>query len=738
MVFLLLISLIDFKPKILWKGYEKVRYKGEKAYKNPLAFRYIGPYGGIIFKPISSDPKKVVAVSLIEYHKCENIFTDSFKIVIPYGYSFYKISNGIGVMSGDSQFVLARNDTSYYFTSDNFLTIDTVYMNAEIDFITGKDDTVYMIVGDSLLKSVDGGATFNFVYDFENFLGPGDYSYVMDVNPGNANDIFLYISDGYYAYSFDGGNTITFGFMDTVNVFSLRISHFDSNNIYMTTESGIIVTKDRGTTWDTLWLTPFPGTPVYPGFAIDVIPLSSDTFLLSSLIHKGIYKAFYDAFTSMWFYSMVDTTFVPLFFEPVYKNGVLSDTFYVGSNDGIYYTTNKGNTWNQVKTKLKAVVIPGPGAISLKKDTVFLISGGGIVYRSYDLPSGFTQLNFKGNLIFFGNNMIKNERTNPLNLYVVTPYMRLPLTGFEYKTLWFSNDGGNTFTLKDTSTNLLTFYDMFYGSNTDTLFLWNSDSIVRTGDGGLSFQIIYKDTSNIGKVEGEEDTIFILKNTGDTLLMSYNGGDTFNFASVLLNGPYDIYWAKGTPYIFYPDTFSNLWCYDIVNNIFSTVFTPPTSSSVLINAYPSEDGLIYALYQDTLTQEYLIYYKQIPAGTLMTASLPPVNEMFVGLIPARGGKLLLYSLGRGFYFTTVTDIKESYSLRKNSDISLAGSFVKDKVVFLTNLKANRKVSIFNIAGRKVLSKSLFIKNKAQIDISSLSKGTYYIKVENRFLKFVKF
>jgi photosystem II stability/assembly factor-like uncharacterized protein len=729
-----------FELNLGWKNierFQRYKYLQMSKFYNPQAFYYIGPYGGMSFKPISShfNKSKVVLKTLFDIHKCENIFADTFEIVIPYGAEFTGFPLGDGVMTAQDRFVIKAYDTLYYFTQNNFLSVDSVYTFGKINFIDSKRDTVYMIIGDSLFKSVDGGENFYFVYDLENILSERMYSYLMDISPLSANKIAITafsdtVDTLYFLYSLDGGFSFGMNKIDTLPAFSLRIAHFDDDYVLITGSGGILKTQDFGSTWERIIVYPSVGMPVMPAAILDVVPLHPDTFLISSLLDRGVFKAFFINFPppGYWFSSVVDTTFAPMFFEPIYINGSLSDTFYLGSNDGVFYTLDRGNSWIQFKERLKGIIIVGPGAFSAKKDTAFIITAGGIPYRNYDFISGFEELNFEGALAFWGSNLIENYRDISDNLYIVTPYLRL-LEG--YKTLWFSGDGGNSFINQDTTSSLPGFYDMFFGNNSNTLYLWNSDSIIKTEDGGNSYLVIYKDTSDIEVVQGEGDTLFVLS-PDDSLFVSYDGGMSFYFLKVL-PGSEIIFWLKGS-YVFYSDTLENLLYYDLNSDIIDTTFK--FQNKDFIFAFPSEDGFIYALYFDLSTSVYEIYYSPVPKGNVTTEQIP-IQERFIGFFPGTEGKILLYSMGRGFYYMDVVGIGENKRVYKNK-VFIYGNFVKDRIEFFVPLRSKLNLYIFDITGRKVLYKSIKSDRRAHLNLKFLPSGTYYLKVnKDKLYKIIK-
>ncbi len=740
-----ILYLINPHLQIRWGGYKHLKgfYKKGKILKNPiLGPKYIGPEGGIIFYPVSSEykVKKVLAPSLFDYHKCENVFAgDTFEIVIPYGMNLISFKKP-GVMTGPNTSLLIRDSISYYFTSDNFITVDTVFFSSELSAIDARGDTVYMIVGDSLLRSTNGGGTFNFIFDIEDFIGPGNYDYLIDVFPFNSNIISIYVSTGnfgYFLYSSNGGVSFTKDSLPYNEVISLRFLHLNPNYIFLVTfDTGVVYTPDAGATWNVAQINYTFSLPAYPVFGFDILPFHPDTFLFSSIADRGIYKVFYDQILNGWFYSIVDTNLIPFFFEPVYKNGSLYDTFYVGSNDGIYYTTDKGKNWVRYKNRLKAVILQGPSQVCSRKDTSFIITGGGVVYRSFDiLNTGFEELSFKGNLMFFGNNMIDNFYNSPSNLYLITPKIRVLDPSF-YRVLFYSSNAGNSFILRNSNYELSLFEDIIPGSNVNAFYLWNEDSIIKTTTSGSSFLTIMKTLDNIGHMDGEGDTFFILKKN-DSLYASFDGGNSFSFLDLLPNANTGgkIYYVKGSKYVFFIDTIANnLMYYNITSSFVDVAIEAPSSSHILIDISPSYDNYIYALFYDTLNTIYEIYYRAMPNGNLMSAPVSGLEKP-VGIVALNNGFLLIYEMGRGAYLMGVTSINEAF--REKSGILYVPSFVIGDFLEIKGIKDKISYSIFDISGRKIL-KGFISSPEERINLKFFKKGIYYMKIEKGIYKFIKF
>lgn len=718
--------------EISWRWKKGIKTFSEVSFSYPLT--YLGPEGGMIVYPITSEVnlKKVVLPSLLEYHKCENVFAgDTFEIAIPYsGNNFRTIKSG--VMTSNSTFLLLRDYVSYFFTNDNFQTVNTITLNSKIGAIDNVLSHVYMIVGDSLLQSLDGGNSFNFVKDLETVLPVSNYNYLLDVYPFNSNIIAilardLNTSNYYFLYSTDGGSNFNLYLLNiSGDALSMRFSPSFSNVIFLTTGSAIYYTVNAGTSFNSVQLNINP--PFYPAFVLDVLPIAgADSFLFSSLVDVGIYKA-KRLMGNVFNYTYIDTTFIPFFFEPTYRSSVLNDTFYVGSNDGVYYTTDRGKTWIRYKKRLKALLLMGPGQVASKRDTSYLISEGGITYRSYDLINqGFNELPFKGNLIFFGNNLVENFYFSSKSLYLLTHKIRVLGSPID-RILFFSNDAGGTFSLRSSDTSLLNYIDILPGRNQNTIYLYNPSDIIKSTDGGITFSSIYN--APIRYSVGENDTIFVLKQN-DSLYASFDGSN-FNPLSKLQNSR-ELYYVRGLPYVLYPDTLKNYLMYlDLSTSQIDTAIKRPNSNSLLIHSSMSYDGYVYSLFIDTLTMEKRIYYKKMPDGALNSFLLNLQNP--VGIIALNNFYVLIYEFGRVLYITRATSVSEN----QNAHFKLFGfSYSNGNTLKFKGIKDYLDYKIFDLSGR-VLDSGILTPNDNALNLNNLISGTYYIRLKDRSFKFIKF
>ncbi|MDQ1266876.1 MAG: hypothetical protein QG635_2029 [Bacteroidota bacterium] len=71
-------------------------------------------------------------------------------------------------------------------------------------------------------------------------------------------------------------------------------------------------------------------------------------------------------------------------------------------------------------------------------------------------------------------------------------------------------------------------------------------------------------------------------------------------------------------------------------------------------------------------------------------------------------------------------------LENNSEMRIIPNPATD-FIHISGIESSEIVSIYSIEGIKVLEGT----NNERIDVSSLSKGIYIIKVQNKYMKFIK-
>lgn len=712
MINVMIIIAVFYFP---FKKIEVPKFKFKKS-ENFLQsnWQWIGPEGGIIPKPLShpSLNDRVLALSLTDVWRKEN------------GESFFEIVNGMeyifplygspGVLSSPSKGIVASYN-NLYFTQDNWQTIDTTPWSSEIMFIAGDhSDTIYLIsFPDSLFHSLDGGQTFNFVSQIPGISILADTNYVISVDPSNSGNlgIFAFGPPAIFYWSQDGGNT--FEMRDTLlleTITSLRISPFNSNTMLaFSPDTGVLMTTDGGYTWNQLYTLPLFGVLL----PVDGVFTYPDTFLISSVINPGIFKA-YQQFGN-WFVQVVDTTFVPFIFERA------GNRIYCGSNNGIYVSFNSGNSWTNLKDSLRACSFIERGMFSIVRDTVGIIDMGGIPFKIYGMQA--FEMNFLGHPSYFGYSNIEISPNSANNIYLTNSHIRLSGTNLVIHTLWVSNDGGNYFSPVNDSTGLLSYSDMMLGNSDSTIFMYNDSNLIRSFDGGTSFDTIFSISSGIDLCDNFKDTIFILTEN-DTIFYSYDAGTSFGFL-YYLPGVNDMSYDELNRVLYICD-FTNLYSLNILTNSFDTVFV---SSYGINNIYASEDGWVYALLTDTLNQTQFIYYTQ-GSGNPVFADTVLSNVYFGGIIAGNGNLVYAHSGGRSIFATNLIKVDEYKTTHKCRLI--LGTVFKDYIYLNSNI-SGLKFEIYDFSGRKLNHRINLLNSR--IKISGLKSGVYILKEKNTGKKF---
>ncbi len=193
-----------------------------------------------------------------------------------------------------------------------------------------------------VLKTIDGGASWNQVYNEESAANPVR---VVVLNPDNPNQIIIGTASGSAVKSADAGNTwqLIKDFTDRVNGLFWR-----SGNIY-------ILLRNQGLL-------------MAPGFG------GSFSQITTSL------NKTYD------FSRLAYTTPNPIsFFNQVYVDATTPDLIYMTTDKGLYKTTDGGKSWFLQNLPIKPDQADGRAiAISKSSSNIVYTSVGATIYKSLD------------------------------------------------------------------------------------------------------------------------------------------------------------------------------------------------------------------------------------------------------------------------------------------------------------------------------------------------------------------
>ncbi|RZN78715.1 MAG: T9SS type A sorting domain-containing protein, partial [Winogradskyella sp.] len=151
-------------------------------------------------------------------------------------------------------------------------------------------------------------------------------------------------------------------------------------------------------------------------------------------------------------------------------------------------------------------------------------------------------------------------------------------------------------------------------------------------------------------------------------------------------------------------------------------------------------------------------------GTLLTTD-PFVDSMDIdgpddilgtiddGLIPAQGGALI--DAGIALPNTPLTDITgrtrivglaidvgayESQTVLSNTDFEITTLSIypnpTNQILNIQGLKTSENIEVYNISGQKLFTKTIDL-SKNTIDVSQLSAGLYFLKINDESIKFIK-
>lgn len=217
------------------------------------------------------------------------------------------------------------------------------------------------------------------------------------VVPSSGNGSILYICNGGFAVSEDGG--ITWKQVATpASPHGMAVDPQDRTVIYLSAPgSGVLKSHDGGTTWALL-----PGSPI-------ISPGS-----ISGILHNPL---------------QVDLT--------------QTNTVYYGTDNGMFVSHDSGNTWTEITTGFAAgdTAIRDVAGDPASPGTVFVLAGGptsavASLYQSADHGNSWTLL----------SSSLDGERVVPdlLNANIIYLY------GLQTHAVYKSVDGGHTFAPSDT------------------------------------------------------------------------------------------------------------------------------------------------------------------------------------------------------------------------------------------------------------------------------------------------
>jgi photosystem II stability/assembly factor-like uncharacterized protein len=218
-----------------------------------------------------------------------------------------------------------------------------------------NDNNVYVSYeGGDYLKSTDGGATFTDITPAGTY-GTGDWTTPMVMDPINPQILYVAYTDVYK--SIDGGttwNTISNNIAGGSTIYSIAVAPSNPSYLYVASYGNIFKTIDGGTTWTTIT----QNLPVTSA-AITKIAISStnpDNVYVTFSGYSNGNKVFSTTDGGLSWTNISGTLpNIPVNCI-VFQNGN-SNSLYIGTEFGVYYTDATMSDWVTFNTGLPNVII---------------------------------------------------------------------------------------------------------------------------------------------------------------------------------------------------------------------------------------------------------------------------------------------------------------------------------------------------------------------------------------------
>jgi len=393
----------------------------------------------------------------------------------------------------------------------------------EFAYDPSHPDTIYLgSVSDYLCRSTNGGLTW--VTDIGNSL-PTSCIFSIAVDPQNSSIIYAVPalwSDQFGVYRSSDYGASWYSVLDS-SVWFVRVSPVNPNIVWAGGESGVYLSTDRGFTWtrkfskDTRAVTPFPNNE--NGICIGTRPDRSGPwgFVVSTdLGNTWEMKRFRAHGLS------VGQILLP--FRDNYK------VVYTVANGNLQKTTDNGASWLFLPTSFKPLSIDG------RADTIICGGGQGGIWKSTNGGNSWAQSSGLTSLAEVRE--VRFHKANPRHVWAAVS------NNSNEWGIWKSTD----FRMSGQGTNLPTYAIATHPQDSNIVlagtvpylpFVW--DLIVRTADGGATWQIVYNggvspSLNGVLTIEFDPENPNIVYAGGATnrIIKSTDGGITWDYNLPLL------------------------------------------------------------------------------------------------------------------------------------------------------------------------------------------------------------
>jgi photosystem II stability/assembly factor-like uncharacterized protein len=254
------------------------------------------------------------------------------------------------------------------FTSNNIYSIA----------IDPKDsEAIYVGTDCCVVKSKDGGATWDTIYAKLDYDGYATYGLAID--PKNPNILYAAIWGGGLHKSMNAGDSwIGIGNGASLNLCALAVDLQNPNVLYTGTRDGGFKSVDGGTTWNAIDI-PLSST----GYAYEIHALTIDpqnsTTLYAGTLGGGVFKSINAGST----WNSINTGLTNPYVYTTAIDPQDSNIVYAGTGEGgVFKSINGGATWSPINTGLTNTSVYALAIDRQNPNVLYAGTWGGGVFTS--------------------------------------------------------------------------------------------------------------------------------------------------------------------------------------------------------------------------------------------------------------------------------------------------------------------------------------------------------------------
>ncbi len=529
---------------------------------------------------------------------------------------------------------------------------------------------------------------------------PEEPNWLWLIGHRGTNDTIAYILN-----SQDYGATWTF--IDTIiadDITDFQQDPWHRGHTMLCTDYGIYQASSRTGPW-TLMTEAFIDGIYKP---VDIEFIGNDTILVSSILNPGIFIGVYNS--GVWNFNRVENREVC---SKMSCGG--TNTFYCGSlGQGVFKSTDNGQSWNIQKNNLYAQALISRGAASQIPDsTLYFIDFGGNVYRTSDWGVNWTALQ---NFLSYGY-AVETAPFDPNFVIVSALNIAVVGTTMTHYTIYTSTDAGASWNPVDSTYNAS---DFAVCSNPNIIVGIVDTFLIRSDSGGRNFTPVLENAHSFINLAGI-DTLFVT--TYESTYVSTDQGVTW---SPLLGYGGEVAYDNTRQLLYIAG--DNLYRYDLKSGILDSLRYNAVSVSV------SPNGNLYFLGKtDTLR-----IVRSFDGGNTVRDEIFPVQFSMGGLIAGDDG-VFCYRAFRGFWVSNdVSGIMDYQKDLPGGRTFFAPTIIRRgtalKLYFEIDKPLDLRLDLYDVSGRLV--KEIFRgkiepgRHTIEYATRDLSCGIYFLSIDN--------